>query len=323
MKRYDISLIYLRFIAILLVTNSHLDNLYLKPIYATGGALGNSLFFFISGTCLTLSQGPIKYSFIAWYSKRLIRIYPALWVAVLIYLFFKEIQIDSLAQLITLLIVPKDFWFLPALALFYIPAYFFIKSYKESLFIILSITFVVIYAIYYLLYIDKDRFSIEDYGCFKVLFYFYIMMMGIYFAKKINHLTEKTGWLDFFYTITLSALYFFLKYYMSATSNYTWQFGTHFLVIPWVFYLARTLSTNYFVSVFNRISIGFFITLVSGITLEMYVLQRLFYNNDYIKSIEFPLNILVFFLFLIVSSLILRNIIKRLDFREGILRSAA
>lgn len=42
--------IYLaKFFAVLLVLNSHLDKCYPIPALATGGALGNALFFFVSG----------------------------------------------------------------------------------------------------------------------------------------------------------------------------------------------------------------------------------------------------------------------------------
>lgn len=46
-KRYDTNL--LRAIAILLIFNSHIDAMYPYPQLGTGGALGNGIFFFLSG----------------------------------------------------------------------------------------------------------------------------------------------------------------------------------------------------------------------------------------------------------------------------------
>ena len=52
-KRYEL-LDFLRVLAILLVLNSHLDNLYPISALATGGAAGNGLFFicFYDGECV-------------------------------------------------------------------------------------------------------------------------------------------------------------------------------------------------------------------------------------------------------------------------------
>lgn len=43
---------YLKTVAVLLVINSHFDCLYPIPALATGGAMGNALFFIVSGFCL-------------------------------------------------------------------------------------------------------------------------------------------------------------------------------------------------------------------------------------------------------------------------------
>jgi peptidoglycan/LPS O-acetylase OafA/YrhL len=55
----NISIDILRFFAILLITNSHMEIMYVKfPILATGGVIGNSLFFFCSG--FTLFSGRME-----------------------------------------------------------------------------------------------------------------------------------------------------------------------------------------------------------------------------------------------------------------------
>jgi len=66
----------LRFIAIALIINSHLDEYYPIPYVATGGAIGNSLFFFVSSFGLLLSEMKNPRGFLDWYSKRVKRIYP-------------------------------------------------------------------------------------------------------------------------------------------------------------------------------------------------------------------------------------------------------
>ena len=53
----NIALDILKFFAVILITNSHFDNqyVYAKGL-ATGGAIGDALFFFISGYSLFLGR---------------------------------------------------------------------------------------------------------------------------------------------------------------------------------------------------------------------------------------------------------------------------
>ncbi len=57
----------------LLVFNSHLDRIYPIKEFATGGAIGNTIFFFISGYILLI--GVSKRSFFDWYIDKAKRIY--------------------------------------------------------------------------------------------------------------------------------------------------------------------------------------------------------------------------------------------------------
>ena len=76
MQKRDFSIDVLKFLAAILITNSHMDLLYGDYSYlATGGALGDSLFFFCSGYTLFLGRDA---SFFNWYKRRINRIYPTI-----------------------------------------------------------------------------------------------------------------------------------------------------------------------------------------------------------------------------------------------------
>lgn len=64
----DNSIDLLKFLAVLLITNSHFDKLYPESIsfLGTGGAIGDALFFFCSG--FTLFLKPMG-QFDNWYKK--------------------------------------------------------------------------------------------------------------------------------------------------------------------------------------------------------------------------------------------------------------
>lgn len=75
-KERNIAIDVLKFIAAILITNSHMGILYGKyNELATGGAIGDVLFFFCSGFTLFLSRGV---RFDNWYKRRINRIYPTI-----------------------------------------------------------------------------------------------------------------------------------------------------------------------------------------------------------------------------------------------------
>ena len=66
-----LSISFLRTFAALIIINSHCGSLYPISALAKGGALGNSLFFLMSGFLLY----PLKLGFSEWIKKRYIRLY--------------------------------------------------------------------------------------------------------------------------------------------------------------------------------------------------------------------------------------------------------
>ena len=73
---------FLRFVAICLILNSHLDLYSPYYIFGTGGAIGNVLFFMLSSFGLVLSEKRRPQRFLNYYAKRVRRIYPSVWVVV-------------------------------------------------------------------------------------------------------------------------------------------------------------------------------------------------------------------------------------------------
>src|SRR5215831_9694789 len=78
-RRVDTTLV--RVLAMVLIANSHLEALYPRPWLAGDGLLGNSLFYVLSGFGLAASAATRGLpGFVPWYTKRLVRIYPSLWL---------------------------------------------------------------------------------------------------------------------------------------------------------------------------------------------------------------------------------------------------
>ena len=75
-KKRDVAVDFVKFIATILVLNSHMGVCYGEySILATGGGIGDALFFFISGFTLFMGK---KSGFVDWYKRRISRIYPAI-----------------------------------------------------------------------------------------------------------------------------------------------------------------------------------------------------------------------------------------------------
>ncbi len=72
-----------RCVATLLIANSHLEAFYPRSWLAADGLLGNTMFFMVSGIGLTMRNRARELSFFGWYLRRVLRIYPSLWVCII------------------------------------------------------------------------------------------------------------------------------------------------------------------------------------------------------------------------------------------------
>lgn len=83
MNERDYSIDILKFLAVFLIINSHMDALYVQyDMLATGGAIGDVLFLFASGYTLLLSKRNLRFD--NWYKRRINRIYPSVFVCVVL-----------------------------------------------------------------------------------------------------------------------------------------------------------------------------------------------------------------------------------------------
>jgi peptidoglycan/LPS O-acetylase OafA/YrhL len=71
-------------VAALLIVNSHMEALYPVAFLAADGLVGNLIFFVLSGFGVTLGQRKQPSPLGPFYGRRIWRIYPSLWIAVLL-----------------------------------------------------------------------------------------------------------------------------------------------------------------------------------------------------------------------------------------------
>jgi peptidoglycan/LPS O-acetylase OafA/YrhL len=289
---------FLRALAILLIINSHLDNYYPVRHLATGGMIGNSLFFMLSALGLYLSwQKRRTDGFGTWYGRRILRIYPAVWISALVILFPIAIhegqyRPDALLDYMGVFFYPP-FWFLQSLMIFYIVLYFILKSHSQRLFVCVSVAAAAIYSVYYIFFLDLGSFSIEDHP-FKIIFYFMLMLWGLHLASRIEHI-RYAGFLDVVF-LGLCILGIYGHKYMMYLGNYSsMQFVQQLLVFPLLFYSLKVSRHN---AVADRIMNDQYISgkvlgFLSGLTLELYLVNYVLQNKFY-QLMSFPWNLALF-----------------------------
>ena len=113
----------LRALAAMLITNAHYIGIYPTDLIANGGLLGDVIFFAVSGFCLV----DIKQSFPQWYSKRIIRIYPVVWIITSVYIVLGFYTFDDWT-LAEYFLYPTYYHFVASIIILYIPYYFIVRS---------------------------------------------------------------------------------------------------------------------------------------------------------------------------------------------------
>lgn len=116
-KQRNISIDILKFFAAIVITNSHMDALYPHfKVLATGGAIGDALFFFCSGFTLFLGR---MGRFDNWYKRRINRIYPTIfaWAIIRAFVFHNDHGMQDT-------ILSGGGWFVSCIMLYYVVLYF-------------------------------------------------------------------------------------------------------------------------------------------------------------------------------------------------------
>ncbi len=168
---------FIRFVAAVLITNSHFDELYPAGFswMSTGGALGNALFFFVSGWTLYLSR---RSNFAEWIARRYSRIFPSAWIFYLCVI-AAGAGTYAAADFLTL----SSHWFLNAIVVFY-PAFFFItKFFEKRLPWIIALTAIPLAATFFAL--PHESYILES-GTLNLRWYAYfaIMLLGAFAARN-------------------------------------------------------------------------------------------------------------------------------------------
>lgn len=284
---------WLKAIAAVLITNSHYADIWPISALACGGHIGNCLFFFLSGFCLF----HIKDSFPKWYIKRILRIYPVLWIVNTVALLAGQTHIGEFMGFVHCYFYPTWFHFIGSIMLLY-AVYYVIRYAQQKLHFDIRWLMLAALAVYLLLYVtifDKSTYHIDDVGEKWVRFMFFeAMMMGVWLREQYDRISDRITGKDISLFAVSMVAYFVGKV---ALSRFQWLSGWQcFLPIVLLIYIYSIaiifikLEKNGFFGGVNRL-INSVISFVAGITLEIYLGQGIVLWA--ITGLPFPINFIV------------------------------
>lgn len=308
---------FLRAVAIILVINSHLDRYYPVSYIGTGGAIGNSIFFFLSSFGLYLSQQERGKHFVEWYAHRIGRIYPSLWIVLIsLYMPVSIIQGKLSAGTVTTFIgyfFSPPYWFLQALLVFYLLAFPLLKNLWGINIVVIWVLLSLIYIGCYISIVDLSQWSVEK-SPFDLMHYFMVFIFGIYIAKKSKDIVY-TGLKNYFYLLFFIVLFYIQKYLILKGLYLEYQFLQQAFMYPVVYYLLKISRSPFIVTKLMHAPVmSYIVAFIANNTLEIYMVHLTISYPILLMRMPFPINLIVLLLLTLCFSAIvnwLANAMKR------------
>ena len=307
-----------------LIVNSHLEQFWPRSFLAVDGLLGNSLFYLMSGFGIGSSLLSRSQRFIPFLARRLVRIYPAVIIAVLLfvglaggraYATVNGLPPWTLDEAFRALVWPTPFTYVRNIVAIYVIGY--VVAWPRSR-TILYACFAT--AIGFFLYgcvrdsatlgpaahLGLGSVPTSVYDSFDTALFLGGMIVAGSQTSALRHV-----WLTATLAAVLCIAYFALKYLMVAQGIAAGFYPVLFLLVAAVSYLAlRVLSDPAIIEPLRRVRwLAWTVDLVAGLTLEIYVLhQTLISTLPGLATIQFPFNVILLVLVSVAAAAILRMV---------------
>ena len=290
-SKRNVAVDFVRFLATILVLNSHMGVCYGNySILATGGGIGDALFFFISGFALFMGK---RTDCLNWFKKRINRIYPTIIATGLVASTFFDQQLGFLD-----VITADNYWFLQCIFVYYLLLYPIIyKRLRISVCITVSIVIVII-AFFITDFDGRLFYGIDNY--FRWIFYLPIALIGGEMFNNNDKISYKRWHL---LAVLLCILGWYAINYISRYNEYLSIIS--FIPLAGICYFAYSIGKSAFVAqIFESKVIGNIIFIIGNLCLESYMIQK-YIITDSLNHI-FPLNIPIVMVLVFVVSYLLR-----------------
>ena len=295
----------LRALAACIITNSHYVGVYPTDLIAKGGLFGDVIFFAVSGFCLT----NVKKSFPKWYGKRLVRVFPAVLIITAIYAALKIHTLELTPMgIINSFLYPTNYHFVASIIVLYIPFYAVMKIQKlrENIPVVAGVTALIWLLIYIFVY-DKSYYHIDTVREPMIRFlFFFAMLLGAYFKDNMEKYRNKKSIISWILLPVLFVGYFASKLIFSRIDS----ISNLQIVNQIILFVLLVVTFRCFMSIDSWLEklpkwIKSVITFVSGITLEIYLVQ--IGIIDKLNFLPFPLNWLLITSVIVLLAVILNK----------------
>ena len=299
MKERNISIDLLKCFAALLITNSHMGLLYGDYSFlATGGCIGDVLFFFCSGFTLFLKPMEGVRQFPDWYKRRINRIYPTLIAVAILGCLFFSVHMDIID-----IILARRYWFVSCIMLYYV-AIFFIGLYFKNRIFFISILVALGTAIWFYSVYQTPGFSIYGGHHIRWLLFFVFMLLGAKMGSIAQNIESRP--ICDICLILLSIVGFYALFYggLHIKSLAVFQYFSFLPLLCAMYYFYKVGSSRWAEKLYTSKAGNFFIRFVGGLCLEIYMVQHFLFTNK--MNGIFPLNIPLMFIIIFIVAYLTR-----------------
>lgn len=302
----DASIDILKCVAVIVVLNSHMDLLYGKyAALATGGAIGDALFFFCSGFTLFLGRNA---GFFDWYKKRINRIYPTVFASIILACLLEKGGWEHRG--LTDVLVSGGGWFITCIMIYYAILWF-VKTYAVNcLRVVFGLAFACVLLWYFVVGIDSSNNNMYGACHFKWVHNFiYILLGAVIGLKKVKTKKGESRVPSFGVTIiklmVCVIVFYGLCWFKNKDGIYDYvQMMSIAPLMGVIYYFYELCNTERAVKAYNSKISGLVIRFVGGLCLEIYLIQGMIFSD--VLNFMFPLNVPIFFVIIVAAAYMLR-----------------
>ena len=296
----DTAIDFVKFIAVFLVLNSHMGVCYPKyQFLATGGAIGDALFFFVSGFTLFLGSGNIRFD--EWYKRRIKRIFPSLLAVAIIgsFVFGKTVPFGDI-------ILAKNYWFIQCIFVLY-PFLFIAKKYVSKHIILLILSTIAIMSLFP--FIHAGEYLFWGYGYYRWAVYLLFMLLGATIGKNRERIRTWNIWTAISLALLCVAGWYGIVYLFGKSALHVLSILPMMGVAFFTYCIGRSQP-------FERLlhsKIGVVVISIGALCLESYLIQKMIITSNWNNL--FPWNIPIIMVLVLIASFVAKlfaNLITQL-----------
>ena len=314
-RKRKIGIDIMRFLAVLFILNSHMGPLYGKyASLATGGAIGNVLFFFCSGFTLFLKPFNGVRGFPDWYKGRINRIYPTVFaIAIVLCVFFKQ------HHDIVWIFLYGGQWFIGCIMVYYVLLFFIGVYFRDRINWVMAAITLAFGVLYYAMDVSFPySLYADDVHELKWYLYFIFMLLGARMGLMDTSSLSKHQWRNLLLALLSCAAFYALN---GVTLKFEQVAFLHvFTIIPlllMLYFLYLWADGTWAKSLYLSRVGNFIIRFIGGLCLEIYLIQNWLITD--VLNFLFPLNILIITVIIILAAYLVRCLARFLGqtFKEA------